>query len=513
MSRLRHLVAKDFRRVRWVWAAWLAAGVTLSAVVAWWSPDVPASDFERVLRAWDRFAWYVRAAMVALGAGAFLLGGFMMLEDSPMGSDSFWQTRPVSGARLLVAKAVLATLLLVVAPVLTLVPLWLMAGFATAQIGMLAVVLAGALAVIGLVGMVCGAMSMDLGELAFAGLSVVSAGALVLVFPEPFVALDPVARQAGYHSSLLATWLVLPVLLTFLVLQFVRRAGVRWWTVVGGVLPVALVARVAWPAGLAAPERLPWPPGPLQVAGARTGSSGTVALEVRSPRDSINGTWLAAWSARGVLLDEGDRPGRALTFLPEAAWGEEAARWVADNRKGSARLGWPLESVREEAREAAPVFRGEVTVAPTTVEVLARVPLAVGSTGGDGGHALGVQGIRQADGVVELLVREREAAVSRSPGADEFSRDLYFLQPAGTDRPLLLRIHARAAARAGLIDSRLIHLTTGAGEERVSGGSMAGAGGQFRDALLVRVRLRRGTSWIQSVPELKLGLPAGKGAP
>ena len=116
MSAVGLMVRKDLRRLAAPVACWLAfqaGGLVWFARAPGFLPDDPNT--------W-RFGlglWVELSAWVQFLFGA-LLTGVLVLEDPVRGSDVFWRTRPISGARLLAAKATAAGLLLVLAPVLVL---------------------------------------------------------------------------------------------------------------------------------------------------------------------------------------------------------------------------------------------------------------------------------------------------------------------------------------------------------------------------------------------------------
>jgi len=84
---------------------------------------------------------------------AFVLVGWMVFEDPLAGTDVFWVTRPISGARLLAAKAIGAALLFVALPVAINVPWWLASGFDAGQVAHAAIPMAAEYSVIVVVGM------------------------------------------------------------------------------------------------------------------------------------------------------------------------------------------------------------------------------------------------------------------------------------------------------------------------------------------------------------------------
>ena len=146
-----NILAKDLMRMRaaiLAWAGVMALKILFYAGVsgAFGSPNLP---------------WLVRLGQepVPLIRGciepliAFVLVGWMVYEDPLAGSDAFWVTRPISGARLLGAKALGAVLLFVVLPILVNLPWWLSCGFGPAQVARAAVPMAaeyGSVVVIGM---------------------------------------------------------------------------------------------------------------------------------------------------------------------------------------------------------------------------------------------------------------------------------------------------------------------------------------------------------------------------
>ena len=151
MSLTWHIIAKDLSRMRLAILAWLglmALKILFYASVSgvFGSPSLP---------------WLIR-----LGRGpevpirgciepiiAFVRVGWMVFEDSLAGTDAFWVTRPISGARLLAAKTLGAALLFVLLPVAINVPWWLSCGFGAVQIAHAAIPMAAEYSVIVVVGM------------------------------------------------------------------------------------------------------------------------------------------------------------------------------------------------------------------------------------------------------------------------------------------------------------------------------------------------------------------------
>lgn len=107
MNLILHIMAKDFRRLRWALALWAGAGVL--AVVGMNVSGPPQSTFESLgLVAMFQFFGLSIALIAAI-----------VQEDGLTESTAFWRTRPISGGRLLTAKLSLIGVLFVVIPVAT----------------------------------------------------------------------------------------------------------------------------------------------------------------------------------------------------------------------------------------------------------------------------------------------------------------------------------------------------------------------------------------------------------
>jgi hypothetical protein len=128
MSLTWHIVRKDIRRF-WIPLVLLSALAVLRFGVG--GSLLTANEPDRVW--FNHMAVY---ANVLWGIGlfvTFLLVAAVVQEDS-LASPSFWQTRPISGARLLAAKAVGLTLMFGLLPTLVSVPWWLGCGLGWQEI-------------------------------------------------------------------------------------------------------------------------------------------------------------------------------------------------------------------------------------------------------------------------------------------------------------------------------------------------------------------------------------------
>lgn len=130
MNLVWHIVKKDFTRLRLPLGLW--AAVLLGGFVVAGRMFTPGSiDTE----------WFNRQAGT-LGVITFIwiLVGYILvaalaLEDTLVGTQMFWATRPISGGRLLAAKILGAFLFFMLGPVLVSLPWWLWCGFGLKDTG------------------------------------------------------------------------------------------------------------------------------------------------------------------------------------------------------------------------------------------------------------------------------------------------------------------------------------------------------------------------------------------
>lgn len=114
MRLIGHIVAKDVRRVAWVWLAWLAL---VAGGVSW----VQGRGSIGNAALWFAGSWLV----IATG---FAIAGMLMLGDAIEDSRAAWRTRPIGRVRLLAAKLVGGVLMLGAAPWLVTLPVRLEKG-------------------------------------------------------------------------------------------------------------------------------------------------------------------------------------------------------------------------------------------------------------------------------------------------------------------------------------------------------------------------------------------------
>ena len=238
-----HLVKKDLQRMALPVAAWVAFTV---AAAAWFAGQkLPAA----VARAGDFSSWVIGIgglAMVVAGmemVTGVLLAAFLVLEDGLVGTTAQWQTRPISGGRMLGAKLLAALLLLVIAPAVALVPVWAAWGFSAEDCTLAAAEFAGWQIAVTVLAMGLAALAKDLGEFVFATMG--AAVAFAVGATKPLFQLLGVAVSEGFSGKAVILMLPVAVLGAVLVQQYLTRRRGRGWALVGAGLAAVVLVRVA----------------------------------------------------------------------------------------------------------------------------------------------------------------------------------------------------------------------------------------------------------------------------
>lgn len=128
MNLVWRIVAKDFLRLRGRLAAWLAVLGAKYVLGFWLLSAAEVSD--RTLTSLQGVVGGLVFVDLAL---TWLLAALLVHEDAVAGSAAFWRTRPISGARLLAAKAIGVAGFLILPAVLAAVPWWVACGLTSGQ--------------------------------------------------------------------------------------------------------------------------------------------------------------------------------------------------------------------------------------------------------------------------------------------------------------------------------------------------------------------------------------------
>jgi hypothetical protein len=138
MNLMLHVMGKDLRRLRawlavWIGLLFLKFGVGFYLVL--WSDQESSGALRRLFNNWASGMQALTVLDVAL---TFLIATLLVHEDSVLGSNRFWMTKPLSGKRLLGAKALGAVAFLGLPPVILSLPWWVLCGFRLPQMALAA---------------------------------------------------------------------------------------------------------------------------------------------------------------------------------------------------------------------------------------------------------------------------------------------------------------------------------------------------------------------------------------
>ncbi len=435
MNAAWHIARKDIRRLAWPVSGWLllvggsAAGLSLLSMPVAAEPTPGARQAIVLPYAWmGGLSAFVTLAVVLQSLVAFVLAGFLVLQDPPTGTATFWSTRPISGGRLLRAKLLAAFLLLVLAPVIVLTPIWLADGFALLEVGHAALeFMAWQLAIVGL-GMGLAALTENLG-----GFLLVAFGggvAFVLLRMEALWKWAEVSSPSVADArSELVTLIPLVAVAIILVRQYAsRREPV--WGIAGVALAAMVFARWAWP--FEEPSWLPilggterrFSPEPawareatVTLANVHADGHDTrrVAVTVGGPWNpdtflAPQDAWLVMPAAKEMVSAMFDRG---------LHWGEAAARKVAGFAASGEPTAWEMERGRpRQSNMGSDSPNAEVTIVLAAMRgrVLWEVPLREGVRARAGSSTTVIAGLGWNDARRSVLLQERDSRFSSRSG-------------------------------------------------------------------------------------------------
>lgn len=431
MNLTLHIVRKDLVRMR-VWIA-LWAGLLLAPIVigAWFIAHNPFTEAE----------WSLPNAIAILTGiqviVAYLLTILVFQEDGVVGTTQFWLTRPVSRGRMLVAKAISATMIVGLVPVAVSVPWWWWCGFGVGQMA----AAAGETIVVLMIAILPGALVAVITDSFARALLWTVAVVAVLSFGGGFYAATMGGDQLLIPLRLIGTILVIAAELAVVVaVQFqVRRRG--WWlAVAAGLIGCTLMlgSRGMWRPlkdfneprehdAARAPDlrvqfhRAEADPAPQRLSFAGPSAS-PVWQRVESqlvvsglPRDlQVIGQiakqrWIwpegpAATRTEQFYLFGGSTP---LFGLKDATFDEESRnRWLEQLEKSTGRRfapgegfaklsGWLPPSLVARMRKEPPAFEARVWWQIARPDLQIEVPLAPGRWRARHGHGIGIERIER----------------------------------------------------------------------------------------------------------------------
>lgn len=425
MNLVWHIVRKDYRRIGAALHLWLLLVLwhAVSPMVVGPSDEVVSSNYEG-----QRYlANMLGALVVALG---FILAAWLVMEDSLVSTAAAWRTRPISGGRLLAAKALGALLMFSVLPVAVLTPVWLWCGFSLREWAYAALEWGLMQAVASLAAFALGGVTLTNRQF----LVRLLVGFIALPLYLAYV-LGGLPGQSGpgpgnveETRSLLLGVVVALIPLAMVGHQFLTRRTGRTWLVFVAGLGLMWVAGRWWPWNL---TRWHQPPATDTVAAA--GPVFTVDRLVTKPLNSLDSR--VPLELRGRVT--GMAPGTHVRVSRVQSWWTGGEAPIAGGRlSGVETNGQPSEAiVRRVAGLAAPA-EGEATWSATGIEqekflervdaehlkwrgmvratvvqgaVLGELPLRVGATLRSGSSLTRINTLRWVENQVVVQLEERDA--------------------------------------------------------------------------------------------------------
>ncbi len=417
MNLIFAVVRKDARALAGRMAWWLGLMVLKLAVGAWLflSPDVTRAMF-------DKAGYALIVLALTEGALLFLLAALLVREDAPAGENTFWRTRPISGARLLAAKMTGAFLLLVLPAIATSLPWWLLAGGmdATALLRAGALMLGVQAAVI-LPAVMMAAVTDSLGRMLVYSVLLLGVGSLFAGYVGVFVAAPSQSAEEGNWRLWVWAGGAAVTAMAIVLAQYLGRRPYR----------AALTAVLGLGAALGLARWWPYSPASMAAGGALELRLGEGTISPQNPRERAIAAVTLATELRGAepgqfavgdairtewrLADGGTSAGLGGGFMPgHAPARREVARALGFGEPEKAAASDP--AVRTELRLVAWADRrmlerlraGPAALAVTAdVSLLRPVPaasasFAPGTTVRGGGRSTRVLGIVRRDGDRQL---------------------------------------------------------------------------------------------------------------
>jgi hypothetical protein len=429
MNLIWHIVRKDFRRLRLPLALWLVLLLGMSA----WATGQSYARWEGEYFRSLGFGTFVQMLI------AYVLAAWLVLEDDLVGTQAFWQTRPVSGARLLAAKSLGALLMLGVLPVGVLTPIWLWCGFAPLEWAASAtetLLIHGGITV---VAFALAAVSASTNQFMLMSVAAALAVPVCLAYAQGAFGQD--AGSPGLADS--RAWvigdLVVAVPVVALVHQFLtRRTPISLLILIAGLALVPVV-RLVWPWDFVTARRQTAlvetkevaPSVRFECAGRSDWTDANGARHIR-----VDGVVTGVPRGNSVRLNsvigEWSKNGQRLVqarFLTTDGNQEAPAAWVVRQLAGVPEVNeepmrWSVEARFEKDSAAAvldPAANLRLDIAATLLRgrVLGELPVKVGAelkAGSDKTRIMDIRVRPQSKGRWLVYLRERDALPARLNG-------------------------------------------------------------------------------------------------
>ncbi len=278
MNLTLHLIRKDLRQFRLpalFWAALVAAQILFTTWLLF--PDTSNNDWYIIMCGFTNLLYFLGLVF------GNLFAGMIVLADPPGSSVALWQTRPISGRRLLAAKAVSGFLILGALTLLLWLPWWIYCGFGAGHIVQTAAIVLAVTLIPAVIGAALAALVDQATR--FVMLTMILVAALIV-----FAITALVPRTIS--PTLYGTRLILDLLcfmvaaLAAVVTQYLTRQTIKSGAVLIAGVVVVMMIRAWWPVDLVAPigERLAsyWDKSQGVMAGAEKISGRIWRAEARS---------------------------------------------------------------------------------------------------------------------------------------------------------------------------------------------------------------------------------------
>ncbi|HVS52532.1 MAG TPA: hypothetical protein VHD62_09265 [Opitutaceae bacterium] len=250
MKLIWHIAKKDLRRMALPAGLWVAfivgsaiwfrtasagTGIQSGEAMVGWLP---------MMRIW---AQLFTIAQFIIG---YLLAGALVLEDPVIGTDTFWLTRPIANARLLVAKLLAVALLFVVAPAVGLALVRLACGFSPGEIWQATRALGVNMGLAAAFSVMVASLSRNLvqflfGFVALAAVGVMTMGRFLVPPTDQFAPMEWAELVAS--RILVANFVLGCGIVLVLGWQFLTRRRVWGWLILASIFVACVSIRVAWP--------------------------------------------------------------------------------------------------------------------------------------------------------------------------------------------------------------------------------------------------------------------------
>jgi hypothetical protein len=434
MKLIWQIVKKDLRLMAWPVALWIVLSATTTAVFG--ALRLPAEPQRMFLPL--GWAQQVQGLAVCgnllLGFASAVLAGFLVQEDSSVGTTAFWQTRPIPAARMLAAKVVGAALLLVIAPAVALTVVWAAEGFSLREIGAAASEIMAWQTLIILPALAIGAATSNLGRFLFTAL-----GALAVFGLSEFdfmhgwgkTRLDTQSDQSRMFmvlvvaltgAAVILVWRYMlrrsrPVLVLAMTAVAVMTTGGGWSLDLTGVFPWLGASEWIWKRPASAEEN--------QVRAAwdklviRNGEAALTLTVSREKGDHI----VFAPTRMQLVVPDPTRAGSARTmgyliYDRGTRWGEAASLQLTGFSKDEGPFTWEIgfrgfpEAVEVLRREREALDGSRIKVVRMHPRVMWEVPLREGEEVRQGSSFTRIVELSSINGQRTVLLHERDARLA-----------------------------------------------------------------------------------------------------